>query len=337
MKQLYFVALMFFSSMVFSQIEQSVELGHVRWLRDYDKAVEKAKVQNKAVFILFQEVPGCSTCRNFGKNILEHPLIIETIEDFFIPLAIYNNKEGHDLEILEKYKEPAWNNPVMRIVNHEGSPVLVRLSGHYDSYSIVQYMVDALIELKIPVPAYLDLIRQEFLGQFLGEKETIFSMYCFWSGEKNIGKLPGVTYTEAGFMNGQEVVKVRYSPNLISYDKILQHASSFQCADGSYTDDKSEQKIARTYFHNEEVKTIKKFRRDHQDKYYLGRSNFQYLPLTDLQKTRINSYLGDRLDPKELLSPKQISLFNKITKNKIAKKSMIRVDVKKANHFYNNT
>ena len=35
-----------------------VELGTVKWLRNYDTAVAKAKATNKPLLILFQEVPG---------------------------------------------------------------------------------------------------------------------------------------------------------------------------------------------------------------------------------------------------------------------------------------
>lgn len=35
-----------------------VEVGNVRWERDYDTAVSLAKKSNKPIFALFQEVPG---------------------------------------------------------------------------------------------------------------------------------------------------------------------------------------------------------------------------------------------------------------------------------------
>ena len=64
---------------------QPKELGKVTWLRDYDKAIALAKKEQKDVFILFQEVPGCSTCRNYGQNVLSNPLMVEAIENSFIP------------------------------------------------------------------------------------------------------------------------------------------------------------------------------------------------------------------------------------------------------------
>tara|TARA_B110000259_G_C13981203_1_gene388689 strand:- start:623 stop:934 length:312 start_codon:yes stop_codon:yes gene_type:complete len=71
---------------------QNEELGKVQWYRNYGEAVAVAKKENKAIVILFQEVPGCATCRNYGHNVLSHPLMIEGLENSFVPLAIFNNK-----------------------------------------------------------------------------------------------------------------------------------------------------------------------------------------------------------------------------------------------------
>ena len=120
-----------FSIMAFAQKrtdpqEQIQELGKVAWYRDFDQALAQSSKQNKPVFILFQEVPGCSTCRNYGKGVLSHSVIVEIIEEYFIPLAIFNNNGGKDSEVLKRYDEPSWNNPVVRIVDAKGEN-LIRL------------------------------------------------------------------------------------------------------------------------------------------------------------------------------------------------------------------
>ena len=58
--------------------------------------------------------------QKFWQRCIEPPLIAEAIETYFIPVAIYNNKGGHDAAVLQKYNEPAWNNPVFRIVDQHG-------------------------------------------------------------------------------------------------------------------------------------------------------------------------------------------------------------------------
>lgn len=52
---------------------QNIELGRVSWLRDYKAALGQSKLTGKPVLLFFQEIPGCSTCVNFGRDVLSHP------------------------------------------------------------------------------------------------------------------------------------------------------------------------------------------------------------------------------------------------------------------------
>ena len=54
----------------------TVELGDVHWLRSFDEAQTRSKKEGKSILILFQEIPGCATCRNYGSDVLTHPLIV---------------------------------------------------------------------------------------------------------------------------------------------------------------------------------------------------------------------------------------------------------------------
>jgi len=38
--------------------KQAVEIGNVKWLRNYEQALKKAKTDKKPLLIFFQEVPG---------------------------------------------------------------------------------------------------------------------------------------------------------------------------------------------------------------------------------------------------------------------------------------
>ena len=284
-----------------------IELGQVNWLRNYDEAVKIAAEKDKPIFILFQEVPGCSTCRNYGKDVLSNPLIVEAIEDLFVPLAIHNNKQGHDAEILQKFNEPSWNNPVVRIFSADCNELIPRVAREYSASQLVSAMIDALGKDKREIPGYLMLVQEELAIQKAGLQETYFSMFCYWSGEKNIAKQAGVAYTEAGFMDGKEVVKVLYAPDVISYEDLLERASSAQCASSSYSNDKKELQVSKKVLGTGKQHATKAYRKAHDDKYYLNRSNLKNLELTDLQKSRINSMLGEGLDPTDLVSPRQLS------------------------------
>ena len=50
--------------------DNPVELGKVKWLRDYNEALRLSKEKDFPIFILFQEVPGCANCTRFGNDVL---------------------------------------------------------------------------------------------------------------------------------------------------------------------------------------------------------------------------------------------------------------------------
>ena len=281
---------------------QDEELGKVSWYRDYDAAVIQALDQKKAILILFQEVPGCATCRNYGHNVLSHPLMVEAIENLFIPLVIHNNKGGKDRETLEKFKEPSWNNPVVRIVDAFGTDIVKRVGSDYTALGLYDAMTYALQQEKKEIPEFLKLLGTELTAVGNGTvKEQYFKMYCFWSGEKQLGSKNGVLNTEAGFMGGHEVVKVQYDEAQLSAEQLTKFAQRYQITpiskDNGY----------RPASNDED--------------YYLRHTDFKYLPLTQLQRTKINSALGNQQAAEKYLSPKQLGwlkqLKNKKTKGKI--------------------
>ena len=55
--------------------------------------------------------------------VLSHLLLVEAIETAFEPMFVYNNKSGKDAEILRRYDEPAWNNPVVRFLDQAGQEI----------------------------------------------------------------------------------------------------------------------------------------------------------------------------------------------------------------------
>lgn len=261
-----------------------IELGDVHWLRSFDEAQRKSKEEGKPILILFQEIPGCETCRNYGSDVLTQPLIVEAIETEFIPLAIHNNKGGHDAEILRRFNEASWNNPVVHIVDSEGKNIIPRLSGNYSAAGISALMTNVLIQLNGKAPPYLQLLTDELTAQQKGTSKATYSMYCFWTGEALFGKLNGVVKTTAGFEGGKEVVAVEFNPSVISKAELDVIANNQKC----------------------KVSAGGSFRTDTTAKYYLSNSPYKNIPMLDIQKCRVNSALGEGQDPKEFLSQRQL-------------------------------
>jgi len=267
-----------------------VELGDVHWLRSMDEAQMRSKAENKPILILFQEIPGCITCRTYGSEVLTHPLIVESIETYFIPLAIYNNKQGADAEILRRFNEPAWNNPVVRIVNSTGQDLATRLNGNYSAHGLSAMMTNVLIKNHGKAPAYLQLLADELVAKQRGTATATYTMYCFWSGEALFGAVNGVVSTSAGFQEGKEAVKVEYDPVVVSksqLDKIAQQSTCKAVSGGS-------------------------FRPDSTPKYYLTNSKYKNIPMTEIQKCRVNSALAEGQNADAFLSPLQLAFQKRL-------------------------
>ena len=298
-----------------SKPDQPEELGAVHWLRDIDVAVAQSKEKNKPILILFQEVPGCSTCRNYGNSSLSHPLLVEAMESLFIPLAIHNNKGGEDAKVLKYFGEPAWNNPVVRIVNNSKKDLIRRVNGNYSKWGLADAMIRALDNTGTVAPRYLEFLAQELAAEKTGTKTATFGMYCFWSGEKEIGSLDGVTATKPGFMGGREVVQVNYNPDVISYDDLAEKAKNARCNSHIYTNDASEKAIAKKVVGESSISNESKFRLDKDVKYYLSKTHYRFVPMTEMQAARVNSQIGQGKSFTDYLSPRQIALAKKIKDN----------------------
>jgi hypothetical protein len=268
-----------------------VELGNVHWLRSLPEALEQSKVSEKPVLILFQEIPGCATCRNYGGDVLTHPLVVEAIETAFVPLVIHNNKGGHDAEVLKRYNEPTWNNPVVRIVDRAGDDIVTRLNGNYSVLGLVDKMREALIKAQGQAPGYLHLLSGELMAESNGIAQATYSMHCFWTGEALFGRVNGVVKTTAGFQNGKEVVRVGYDPEVVSKDALDKLANNQQCR----------------------AESAGNFRTDSTPKYYLSQSKYRGIPMTELQKCKVNSALAEHQSPDEFLSPRQLEILGSAT------------------------
>ena len=272
--------------------EQPIELGLVHWERDYDAALARARTEGKPVFVLFQEVPGCGNCTRYGEELLSHPLIVESIETDFVPLAIFNNRGGADAAVLRRYGEPAWNNPVVRIVDTDGEDLVGRLASFGSPAQLTGGMVAALAGFAeahpnsdAEAPAYLRLVAEEYARREAGTAVATFETACFWSGEGYLGAQPGIVGTAAGWQDGREVVRVEYGRGHTSPEALAEAAA------------------ARGY----RVRANGDFRLDAQPKYYLTTSAYAGVWMTELQASRVNALLGQGQRPDALLSPRQLA------------------------------
>ena len=131
------------------------------WERDFEGALEKSRRSGRPVLVLFQEVPGCSGCKEFGREVLTHPVIIASAENDFIPVLVYNNRPGRDAEILERYGEPAWNYQVIRFLDGSGRDIIPRRDRVWTVKGVARRMVDALERAGRDVPFDLRKLAEQ--------------------------------------------------------------------------------------------------------------------------------------------------------------------------------
>lgn len=136
---------------------QPVEVGTIDWGRDLEVALTRSKETEKPVFLLFQEVPGCAGCRQFGQEVLSHPGVKAGVEEAFIPLLIHNNKGGEDERVRERFGEPAWNYQVVRFLDSEGRDIIPRRDRVWDTAGVVSRMIQVLKKTGRPIPESLRL------------------------------------------------------------------------------------------------------------------------------------------------------------------------------------
>ena len=225
---------------------------------------------------------------------------------------MYNNRDGDDAAALKRFGEPAWNNPVVRFFAPDGRELLQRRDGIWDASRIAARMVAALQSAERRVPAYLTLAADE-VSAWRAERAT-FAMHCFWQGEAALGGLEGVLDTRVGWLEGREVVEVHYLPQRLAYDKLLERALAFDCAQRVYAHSDVQLSAAQKHVGERAVRTddVARDARASDRKWHLQRSALRWLPLTPTQAARINSDLAAGRDALRWLSARQHQLAARI-------------------------
>lgn len=279
------------------------ELGIVRWGRDFEAAKRASRNSGKPMFVLFDEVPGCSTVQGFADRVLSHPAMADAIEQAFVPVAIMNNHGGKDKEVLDHFGEPAWNNPVVRLMDADENMLAPR-STALDVPTVALTMVRALERAAQPVPAYLRLVSVDAAPVRRTLRQAVFGMYCFWSGEVAFGSLDGVVATRPGHHHG-EVVVVTYDPAMLPLETLLKTAKARGAADRVWLSRDEEVALARRVFGRADRLAGDIDDAAGDDKKQMQARGWAKAGLSVGQQTKVNAALGQRQDPMQYLSPRQ--------------------------------
>lgn len=246
---------------------------------------------------------------------MSHPLLVESIENQFVPGLIYNN-QNEDKEKLARFKEPSWNNPVIRFLDADLKDIVSRKDGVWSTHQVVSRMIESLKAAKKTVPATLELVKLQTSSQ---TEVATFAMHCYWEGEVQFGKIKGVKQTRSAWHDGKEIVNIAFDPTVSTYEEIVKAALQVRCASTIYTRSPLQKKIADSLAEGRvqsiDPEVFGRAAKASDQKYYLQLSPIRLVPMTDTQQVRVNSALGSRSDTARYLSPKQIKMAKWIQKN----------------------
>lgn len=277
---------------------QPIETGAVEWMRELNDALAASEETGRPVFALFQEVPGCAGCKQFGKDVLSDPFVVEAIEREFIPLLIHNNSGGRDAEVLRAFGEPAWNYQVVRFLNAGGDDIIERRDRVWETGPLLARMVSTLEVAGREVPDYLRLLERQH-SEYLDE--AFLAQACFWVGEMEIGQIEGVVTTEAGFMHGHEVTRVLYDHRVLNLEGLYEKSARRRVASAVFADSNELRRLNGRTTTNTPGKYRKAPASD--QKRQIGRIEGDY---TESQLTKLNAFSRTRRgDADRFLFPSQ--------------------------------
>jgi hypothetical protein len=145
-------------------------------------------------------------------------------------------------------------------------------------------------------------------------ESAVFSMYCYWTGEATIGRVPGVVATRIGHLPGAEIVEVTYDPARTDVGELAAALKANRSFYSLLARSREERERALAHLPGIEVKVESdapdflepkhSLRTRHPDLYYLD--------LTEAQAIALNSwsYFGGAMP--DVLTPEQRALRPKI-------------------------
>lgn len=88
---------------------------------------------------------------------MSNPLLVEAAEELFVPVLVYNNKSS-DAKLLKHFKEPSWNNPIVRYMNAQEQDLIPRKDLVLTVPETASRMAGSLEKAGKKVPAWLNSV-----------------------------------------------------------------------------------------------------------------------------------------------------------------------------------
>ena len=240
---------------------------------------------------------------------MSHPLLVESIENRFVPALVYNNRK-EDAAKLARFKEPAWNNPVIRFLSAGLEDLVPRRDGVWTTGKVAHRMIESLKAAGQEIPLPLELVQLQHSAK---TEWATFAMHCYWEGEVQFGKITGVKQTHAATYRGEEIVNVAFDPGVTDYRTLVETAVRVRCASRIYVRGENQKRLAESVapgrVRSMPATGMGRVAGRSDQKHYLELSPLRLLPMMEIQQVRVNSALGTRSDPRRFLGQEQRRLL----------------------------
>lgn len=179
-------------------------------------------------------------------------------------------------------------NPMLRVLAPDGITLSRRQLANPNTGAGLAEMVRLLEAAHRPVPEYLRTVCDEYSGR--PRESARFAVGCYWEGERELGKLPGVVASRTGMIGRDEVVELHFDPAVIAPTDLSAHAARLSCFRGVPS-------------------TQAALVEDPEQQHTLANHpEFAAILMTPLQRTKVNAALSDHQDLAPLLSPTQLRM-----------------------------
>lgn len=91
-------------------------------------------------------------------------------------MALNSTSGDADALTRKRFDEPAWNYPVMRILDGEGKNLMPRVANRWNMAGMTFALTEGLKAAEAKVPAWLDLLDQEARAKQAGVSTAVFGM-----------------------------------------------------------------------------------------------------------------------------------------------------------------
>ncbi len=136
-------------------------------------------------------------------------------------------------------------------------------------------------------------------------------------GETGLGLINGVVATRAGWIDRTEVVEATFDPAVVSYDAVLRKAVELDCDRPVFARNRKQIETAGRLGCEKAVLNRDPIRHDNDTKYYLQKTPYRFVPMTELQAALLNAQ-PTAAGAASILSPGQLGLAETIEANQDA-------------------